>query len=181
MLKSIANSPDIKEGMTRAEIDDAIARHADTETLFDQPYEDKRRVRVSGLFTVESLSPHRTISVDEKRQLAEVGRNGLKMRIVGPDDFATMIIDNLRKAGVQNTVKGQRLRFDTLNPYAGEWIHAEGWYTEYPSTEYPVPPSDTQSEIRRGEHPTPDTSLVQRRAAICIGPEHGTVGAQLIK
>jgi adenine-specific DNA-methyltransferase len=154
-LKSIANNPDIKEGMSRAEIDAAIAKHAETETLFDQPYEDKKRVRVSGPFTVESLSPHRTISVEEKKQLAEVGKHGMKMRIIGPDDFATMIIDNLRKAGVQNTVKGERLKFDTLNPYAGEWIHAEGRYAEADGTE--------------------------RRAAICIGPEHGTVGAQLIK
>ena len=36
-LKSIANNPDIKEGMTREAIDAAIAKHADTETLFDQP------------------------------------------------------------------------------------------------------------------------------------------------
>ena len=56
-LKSIANNPDIKEGMTRAEIDAAIARHAETETLYDQPYEDKSRIRVTGPFTVESLSP----------------------------------------------------------------------------------------------------------------------------
>ena len=41
-LKSIANNPDIKEGMTREEIDAAIARHADTETLYDQPYEDNK-------------------------------------------------------------------------------------------------------------------------------------------
>ncbi len=149
-LKSIANNPDIREGMTRAEIDAAIARHAETETLYDQPYEDKKTVRVSGPFTVESLSPHRTISVEEKKQLSEVGRNGLKMKVIGPDCFATMILDNLRKAGVQNTIKGERLKFDSLDPFAGEWIHAQGRYTEKDGKE--------------------------RRAAICIGPEHGTVG-----
>ncbi|MGH8613059.1 MAG: site-specific DNA-methyltransferase, partial [Gammaproteobacteria bacterium] len=52
-LKSIANNPDIKEGMTREQIDAAIARHADTETLYDKPYEDKGRLRVTGAFTVE--------------------------------------------------------------------------------------------------------------------------------
>jgi hypothetical protein len=41
-----------------------------------------------------------------------------------------MILDNLRKAGVQNTIKGERLKFDTLDPFAGEWIHAQGHYTE---------------------------------------------------
>src|SRR5216683_7900479 len=54
-LKSIANNPDIKEGMTREEIDAAIQRHADTELLYDKPYEDVKRIRVSGPFTVESL------------------------------------------------------------------------------------------------------------------------------
>ena len=125
-LKTIANNPDIKEGMTRAEIDAAIARHAETETLYDQPYEDKKTVRVTGPFTVESLSPHRTISVEEKKQRSEVGKNGWKMKVIGPDCFATMILDNLRKAGVQNTIKGERLKFDSLDPFAGEWIHAQG-------------------------------------------------------
>ena len=60
-LKSIANNPDIREGMTREQIDKAIARHADTETLYDQPYEDKNIVRLTGPFTVESLSPHRSL------------------------------------------------------------------------------------------------------------------------
>ena len=45
-LKSIANHPDIKEGMTRQQIDAAIARHAEQETLFDQPYEDGKKLLV---------------------------------------------------------------------------------------------------------------------------------------
>jgi hypothetical protein len=174
-LKSIANNPDIREGMTRAEIDAAIARHAETETLFDQPYEDKRRVRVSGPFTVESLSPHRTISAQEKRQRSEHWKDGLRLKTIGPDDFGHMIIENLRKAGVQNTIKNERLKFDELKPYAGEWIHAEGWYGEYPvpSTEYSVLSPDTSSSRTDTRHPTPDTSAVRRRAAICIGSSTG--------
>ena len=67
-LKSIANNPEIKEGMTREQIDAAIANYAESETLFDQPYEDSKRVRVSGPFSVESLSPHRVLSTtDESR------------------------------------------------------------------------------------------------------------------
>jgi adenine-specific DNA-methyltransferase len=154
-LRSVTNNPDIKEGMTREQIDAAIARHAETEMLYDQPYEDNKTVRVSGPFTVESLSPHRTISAEEKKQLSEVGKHGWKMKIIGPDAFATMIMENLQKAGVQNTVKGERLKFDSLDPFAGEWIHAEGRYSEKDGT--------------------------GKRAAICIGPEHGTVGTLLIK
>ena len=67
-LKSIANNPEIKEGMTREQIDAAIANYAETEMLFDQPYEDSKRVRVCGPFSVESLSPHRVLSTaDENR------------------------------------------------------------------------------------------------------------------
>ena len=150
-LKSIANNPDIREGMTRAEIDAAIARHAETETLFDQPYEDKNRVRVSGPFTVESLSPDRIVSTDEERPESE--RNG--QRQPGRADFATMILENLRKAGVQNTFKNERLTFDRLEPYAGTWIHAAGEYTN----------GDGKP----------------RRVAVTIGPEYGTVTPQQVK
>jgi len=154
-LKSIANNPDIHEGMSRAEIDAAISRHAETETLFDQPYEDKKRVRVSGPFTVESLSPHRTISAEERKELTVDFEGRRSAKIIGPDKFGQMIIDNLRKAGVQNTVKNERLKFDSLEPHPGEWIHAEGRFTE----------ADGK----------------QKRAAVCIGPEFGSVEPALVK
>jgi adenine-specific DNA-methyltransferase len=131
------------------EIDASIARNADTETLYDQPFEDKRRLRVTGPFTVESLSPHRMLPthLDDDKPPA----------ISSPDetDFTTMILDNLRKAGVQNTVKDERLIFDRLEPFAGQWLHAEGDYTEKDGT--------------------------ARRVAVFIGSEHGTGGALQIK
>jgi adenine-specific DNA-methyltransferase len=150
-LKSIANNPDVKDGMTRAEIDAAIARYAETEILYDQPYEDNKRIRVTGPFTVESLSPHRVMAVGDERPAAEIEAQ----REAGAGQFETMILDNLRKAGVQNTIKNERLRFDRLDPYAGEWLHAEGEYTE-----------------KDGR---------MRHVAVCIGPEHGTVGPELVK
>src|SRR5271157_481350 len=150
-LKSIANNPDIKEGMTRAEIDAAIRRHAETETLYDQPYEDKNRIRVSGPFTVESLSPDRIVSTDEERPASEL----VGQKHPGRADFATMILDNLRKAGVQNTFKNERLKFDRLESHAGAWIHATGEYTNG------------------------DGKL--RRVAVTIGPEYGTVTPQQVK
>ncbi len=158
-LKSIANNPDIGEGMSRDEIDAAISRRGDTEILFDQPYEDSKRVRVSGPFTVESLSPHRVLSVDqdgrEDRQAAG--------STTGEDasDFVQLIVDNLKKAGVQNTVKDQRLVFDRLEPHAGEWLQATGEYTEYAGDNRDRP--------------------VTKRVAVSVGPEHGTVGPELVK
>lgn len=150
-LKSIANNPDIKEGMSRKEIDAAIARYAETETLYDQPYEDNKHIRVTGPFTVESLSPHRIIAVEDERPAAEVDAQ----KEAGVGQFETMILDNLKKAGVENRVKNERLKFDRLEPYAGEWLHAEGEYTEKDGT--------------------------TKRVAVCIGPEHGTVGPDMVK
>lgn len=54
-LKSIANNPDITEGMSRAEIDAAIAKHAEQEMLYDQPVPDNSKARVTGPFTVEAV------------------------------------------------------------------------------------------------------------------------------
>lgn len=146
-LKSIANNPDIKEGMSREEIDAAIQRHAETELLYDKPYEDNKRIRVSGPFTVESLSPHRVLETDDDRPVAE--KNGQRDSAV---QFEQMILDNLRKAGVQNTVKNERLVFTRIELHAGKWIHATGEYAD----------ADGKS----------------RRVAVSIGPEHGTVGPQ---
>ena len=150
-LKSIANNPDITAGMTREQIDVAVARHADTETLYDQPYDDTSRVRVTGPFSVESLSPHRVLSTaDENRDGSVSEREARKQQ-----DFATMILENLKKAGVQNTLKNERLVFERLDSFAGAWLHAAGEYT--------------------------DADKKVKRVAVSIGPEHGTVGPQQVK
>jgi adenine-specific DNA-methyltransferase len=137
------------------EIDDSIATNADTELLYDKPYVDNKRIRVTGPLTVESLSPHRTISVEEKKQLTKPNQDGWTMKMVGAAQFGNIIIENLKKAGVQNTIKNERLKFDRLEVRAGVWIHADGEYTEK------------------------DGAV--KRTAVCIGPEHGTVGPELVR
>lgn len=133
------------------EIDDSIARHADTELLYDQPYEDPKRVRVTGPFTVESLSPHRMLAPSVARPASEA----LAQKDSSAVQFETMIIGNLFKAGVQNTIKNERLKFDRLEAYSGTWLNASGEYTD-----------------KEGK---------SRRVAVTIGPEHGTVGPDLVK
>jgi len=96
------------------EIDAAIARRADTELLYDQPYEDSKRLRVTGPFTVESLSPHRVLAPEVELPDSEAQAH----READLGQFETMILDNLKKAGVQNTVKNERLKFERLEPYA---------------------------------------------------------------
>ena len=111
-LKSIANNPDIKEGMTREQIDAAIASHAETETLYDQPYEDKKRVRVSGPFTVESLSPHRVLSTaDENQDGTATEQEAHKQQ-----DFATMILDNLKKGRRAEHAQGRAAQVRPAGP-----------------------------------------------------------------
>jgi adenine-specific DNA-methyltransferase len=146
-LKSIAQNPDIREGMSREEIDAAIARHADQELLLDQPYENKKAVRVAGPFTVESLSPHRMLAFEEQPVTEETQESGAP--------FATTVLENLRKAGVQNTVKQEHLDFDSLEPFAGDALDLQGEFT--------------------------DAAGETRRVAVVIGPEHNTVGGGLIK
>ena len=149
-LKSIANNPDIKEGMSREEIDAAIAKHADIELLYDQPYEDNKRVRVTGPFTVESLSPHRFIGADEDMDGTITEREAREHH-----DFTAMILENLKAAGVKTTKKGEGIKFDRLDTYAGTWIQASGEY------------KDKDGKVKA--------------VAVAIGPEHGTVAPQFIK
>jgi len=108
-LKSIANNPDIVEGMTREEVDAAIRRHAEFEVLYDKPYEDNKKVRVSGPFTVESLSPHRSLAfagsaVDDT---GPTDTAAIEDASRGDAKFEQTILANLRMAGIQNGRKGE--------------------------------------------------------------------------
>jgi adenine-specific DNA-methyltransferase len=130
-------------------IDASIAAKAEFEYLYDRPYEDRKTVRVAGPFTVESLSPHRTLGVDENDELIDP----LNVKDDGPpygQKFEQVILDNLRAAGVQQAHKTDRIAFSSLVRWPGEMICAEGRYRD--ATDQP-----------------------EKRAAIFIGPEFGTV------
>jgi len=132
-------------------IDASIAAKADFEYLYDKPYEDKKKVRVAGPFTVESLSPHRVLAVDENDELIDTVTES-KDGYGDEDDFVRMILENLKTAGVQQAHKEDKINFSSITPWPGYYICAEGRY------------------IEGGE----DTGT-EKRAAIFIGPEFGTV------
>jgi adenine-specific DNA-methyltransferase len=133
------------------EIDASIAAKAEFEKLFDKPYEDKKKVRVAGPFTVESLSPHRVLAVDDDDELIDPLKEG-SAEYGAKQSFPQMILENLKTAGVQQAHKEDRITFTALTPWPGDLVCAEGRYIEGNAE-----------------------SGTEKRAAIFIGPEFGTV------
>lgn len=153
-LKSVANNPDIRPGMSRDEVDAAIKRYADFELLFDKPFEDPKKVRVAGPFTVESLSPHRALSFqdwEEPRSETAAARD------TDSPNFEQTILDNLAIAGIQNGRRDERIKFAAFETYAGSYIQAIG------------------EQIETVAHARPS------RVGVAVGPQYGTVSATYVK
>ena len=146
------------------EMDASIAAGADTEVLYDRPYEDPEVVRVAGPFTVESITPHRAVPTVEEEEpgetLLRVAEETATYR--GNAAFETVVEENLRIAGVQQVARspaapgkgsrrprsGGRIRFHALGPGPSPRLPLEGKYRE---------------------------KNREKRAAIHIGPEFGVV------
>ena len=162
------------------EIDASIAAKAEFEYLYDKPYEDKKKVRVAGPFTVESLSPHRMLGIDENDELVDIGQGSVASGKGGydkPQDFPTMILENLRAAGVQQAHKDGRIEFTSLVAWPGELVCAEGTYQSDPATD-PTNRSTTNQQPSTTNDSLTPTAHSSKRAAIFIGPEFGTVQRQ---
>jgi adenine-specific DNA-methyltransferase len=144
-LGSITQNSDIKVGMSREHLDAAIQRNAESEILVDRPYKNDKVIRVTGPFTVESLSPYQTQSING---------DAVNANSTGEAGYVDRILNNLKKAGVQNTKAGQRIEFDTLDIWPGQYVNAVGTY-------------------QNGQQ--------QSRVAVCIGPESGTIGTEIVR
>ena len=131
------------------EIDASIAAKAEQEYLYDKPYENRAIARVAGPFTVESLSPHRVLAVNEDDELVPSQPHQTE-RNADAADFANVILENLKTAGVQQAHKEDKITFTTLVGWPGKYICAEGRYVEADSAK-------------------------EKRAGIFIGSEFGTV------
>ena len=138
-------------------MDASIASRAEYEYLYDKPHEDRSKVRVAGPFTVESISPHRVLGVDENGDvidgIAET-RNGYGTGY----DFGQVILDNLKRSGVQQAHKEDRINFTSLTPWPGRLVCADGRYIEGAGLDDDDAPAGPE-----------------KRAAIFVGPEFGTV------
>ena len=113
----------------QAEIDASITAKADYEYLYDKPYDDKRKVRVAGPFTVESLLPHRVLGVDENDELIDNVAEA-KLGYGERQDFAGVILDHLKISGVQQAHKEDRISFSGITPWPGDLVCADGVYLE---------------------------------------------------
>ncbi len=132
-------------------IDTSIAAKAEFQYLYDKPYEDKKKVRVAGPFTVESLSPHRVLGVNDDGELIDPNDPKVaeqQAEYNSARDFVQIILENLKTAGVQQAHKEDKIVFNSLVPWPGDLVCGEGVYED---------------------------SAGEKRAAIFIGPEFGTV------
>ena len=130
------------------EIDASIAASAPFDYMYDDPYQNKEAVRVAGPFTVESLSPHRVLGVGEDDELLDGTAQRRHLEYGETRDFARMVLDHLRNAGVQHAHRTDRIKFTSIMGWPGDYVCATGQYSE-------------RNRVRR--------------AGILIGPEFGTV------
>ena len=148
-----------RRGARQKEIDASIAAKADYEYLYDKPYTANSKVRVAGPFTVESISPHRVLGVDENGDIIDgvaEPRNGYGTGY----DFGQVILENLKRSGVQQAHKEDRITFTSLNAQPGRFVCAEGRYIEGGSVD------EEDDTVASGP---------EKKAGIFIGPEFGTV------
>lgn len=155
-LGSIANNPEIEEGMTRAEIDAAIARHSPQETLYDQPLVDTRKKRVTGPFSVEAVPAPVVMAIDDVDDADPlpaddtVARSGETVR---QSDWR----DELLRTGIRGK-SGQFMRFARLEPLPDyRYLHADGEL---------LPNKDGTNSIQEG------LAQMSQRVVVSFGPEH---------
>ena len=159
-------------------IDQSIAKKADQEFLYDKPYEDNKKVRVAGPFTVESLSPHRILAVDDDDDVLQGSYgNGTQFIVEAKgkygaeeEEFVTVILDNLRTAGVQQAHKENKINFTSLVLWPGQYVCAEGRYLE----------GETGKERRAGIFIGPEFGTVQRSDLVVAARECGEAGFDVL-
>ncbi|WP_162008620.1 DUF559 domain-containing protein [Thermochromatium tepidum] len=149
------------------EIDAAIARHADQETLYDQPFVDRKKVRVTGPFTVEAVPAPVVKSVDEileprpEPANASIARSGETLR-------QTEWRDELLRTGIRGK-NGQSIRFARLEPLPGcRYLHADGEVVD--SAQGIV---DSERKLDAKKRSTDHYPLATNRVVVSFGPEHG--------
>jgi len=134
-LKSIAQNTKLEACKTQSEREQLIEQSADQEVLYDQPEEDKGKVRVSGPFTVEAI-PVASMEDASESPIPQLEPEAREDHTARPEqsapgldagtDYAAYMLDLLKKTGV-DFKGGKRLTLPSLRPVKTphEWLHAE--------------------------------------------------------
>jgi adenine-specific DNA-methyltransferase len=120
--------PDIRQGFVYKTVPHITLKsiandlEPEKEILYDQPLEDKKKLRVSGPFTVETLQSYNVISPEElDARPDEAEENRL---------FQERIFSHLQTNGIRNGDKTQKAVFHSMEPVSNPFLHARGYYTD---------------------------------------------------
>ena len=148
------------------EVNDCIAKSSEGEELVDQPEVDRKRIRVSGPFTVEAVQPaEESLGIDSpiggepEKPLDTYDANANGQDAVNAEAYLDQMIRLLRNDGVRFP-NNQMLKFATLDSLEGDVLHAEG---------------DWENAV--GATSGRDTLSV----AVAFGPQHGPVTAMQVE
>lgn len=131
-----ADNPNIRQGFVYKKVPHitlkALANNLpfDEETLYDQPEEDKKRIRVSGPFTVETLQ---SLDVSSPESLNDKQNDY--------DEYAAFterIFNNLKANGIRNGVKQQQAVMHSMEHLDEPYLNAKGYYKQEDGTEHCV-------------------------------------------
>jgi adenine-specific DNA-methyltransferase len=154
---------------------------AKEETLYDQPQEDRKRLRVAGPFTVETLQSYEPISPEE---LARQRESDAELA-----NFEDLIFEHLRSAGVKTGDKRENAVFTRIDRLSHAALHAEGWYPAEGTVGTRCAASQDSAGAGAAEpgggktkkpDPTQRVPTIERKAYLHIGPKFGTVSKQAV-
>ena len=130
--KSVTDKPeseksnDIRQGFVSEEVPHITLKSLandeppSTETLYDKPLEDKKKLRVCGPFTVETLQNYEPVSPDAVTETAA------ETEVMA--GFEERVFDHLKSAGVKNGIKNEQAVFIRIERLVSATLHAEGFY-----------------------------------------------------
>lgn len=151
-----SNAEDVRQGFNYDKVTHVTLKSLanddppDEETLFDQPEIDKKKLRVTGPFTVETLQSYEPTAADAIES-GEAESEGLQR-------FTERVFAHLQSAGIKNGIRNENAVFTRIAPLAHDYLHAEGWYEV------------ERKGATRGE----------AKAYLHIGPQFGTVSKQAV-
>ena len=158
--------------MSRAEIDKAIAKYADQETLYDQPKVDKSKARVTGPFTVEAVPAPVVAPLEgEEPSPAEARAADASEARSGETLRHAEWREELGKTGIRGK-SGQRILFSRVEPLAGtRWLHAEA----------ETKPNDAGASTATDRVSEPGAAYEAQRVVIHFGPEHAPLEQKAVE